>query len=107
MHIESQIDLCEREREIHSQASFENETYANVIICSLINEAPGMESLPPHPDRMAEQSRPFAQRFISVSLDKPIGRHIAGTQISACVEGKIKPDEAVPSRLQWRDGKTK
>lgn len=36
------------------------------------------------PGRMAEQSWPFAQRFISVSLDKPAGRYIAGTQIPAC-----------------------
>lgn len=46
---------------------------------SLINEAPSEES----PNRMAKQRWPFAQRFISVSLDKPTGCHVTGTQIPA------------------------
>lgn len=46
---------------------------------SLINEAPSEES----PNRMAKQSWPRAQRFISVSLDKPTGCHVTDTPIPA------------------------
>lgn len=44
--------------------------------------------------RTAEQARPSAGRFISVSLDKPAGHHSVGTH--------IQPDEAVLLFLHWK-----
>lgn len=53
--------------------------------------------------RTAEQAQPSAGRFISVSLDKPVGHHSIGTHILLVEKKerkkKKKPDEAVLSFL--------
>lgn len=63
---------------------------------------PGLWS--PH-STTAEQARPSARRFISVSLDKPGGHHSIGTHILLIgVKKKCykMPDEAVLSFLHWK-----
>lgn len=55
--------------------------------------------------RTAEQAQPSAGRFISVSLDKPVGHHTVGTHIvfPDLRKKKKKTDEAVLSCLHWKE----